>query len=467
MNVRNTQQGHGKDKSGREKLKRKDQQQSDIKQKSAPGRKAGSGDAASPKHRKPEKSSAGCVCLYAGQCGGCQLIDMPYEQQLQKKQEMMEKLLGKFGRVQPIIGMKDPLHYRHKVTSTFGQLKNGQLISGIYQEGTHRIIPIDSCPLQQKKADEIIQTIRKLAVSFKIRPYHEDRGTGFLRHVMVRAGWKSGEIMVILVGASAIFPGSKKFVRALVERHPEITTVVLNVNNRQTTMVLGNRNITLYGNGWITDRLGKCTFRLSPSSFYQVNPAQTEKLYDTALRFAGLHGAEQMADGGSRSGVAGKKKGKAAADQRPLQIIDAYCGTGTIALYAAAADHRAQITGVELNKSAVEDAKINAKLNKASNVRFVCDDAGRWMTKAAAEGWQPDVLFMDPPRSGSTKEFLDAAVKAGPKRIVYISCGPDTLVRDLEYLTKKGYQVKKIQPVDMFPATQRHVENVVLLSKGK
>lgn len=253
---------------------------------------------------------------------------------------------------------------------------------------------------------------------------------------MVRRGFKSGEIMVILVLGSPILPSKNNFVKALRKEHPEITTVVLNVNDKKTSMVLGEKEKPIYGTGFIKDELCGCTFRISPKSFYQVNPVQTEILYNTAIEYAGLKGKET--------------------------IIDAYCGIGTISLIAA--KHVKKVIGVELNKDAVKDAKINAKENHITNAEFRQGDAGEFMVKMAENDQKADVVFMDPPRAGSDVKFLSSVVKLNSKKVVYISCGPDTLARDLKYLTKHGYQVKRIQPVDMFPFCD-HCETVVLLER--
>lgn len=375
-------------------------------------------------------------CPYMKKCGGCQSIDVPYEKQLADKQKEMQKLLGKFGKVQPIIGMKNPYHYRHKVHAVFGYEK-GAAISGIYEEKSHRIVKIDRCLIEHEKADEIILSVRSLLKSFKIRTYDEKTDMGLLKHVVVRVSKSTGQIMVILVLRSPILPSKNNFAKALVKLHPEISTIVLNVNEKRTTMVLGKRDIVLYGKGYIEDSLCGVKFRLSPQSFYQVNPEQTEVLYAKAMEMAQLSGKET--------------------------VIDVYCGIGTIALVAA--KKAAKVVGVELNAEAVKDARENAKQNKASNATFVCADAGKWMVGMAEQGQKADVVFMDPPRSGSDEAFLSSVCKLSPKKVVYISCGPDTLARDLGYLTKHGYKVQEIQPVDMFPMTG-HVETVVLLSKS-
>lgn len=387
------------------------------------------------KRANNKRKTSGGACLYAKKCGGCQYIDVPYEKQLDEKQKEMQKLLGKYGKVEPIIGMKEPYHYRHKVHAVFGYEK-GAPISGIYEEKSHRIVKIDRCRIEHEKADEIILSVRSLLKSFKIRTYDEKTDMGLLKHVVVRVSRATGQIMVILVLRSPILPSKNNFAKALVKLHPEISTIVINVNEKRTTMVLGKRDIVLYGKGYIEDSLCGVRFRLSPQSFYQVNPEQTEILYAKAMEFAGLTGKET--------------------------VIDAYCGIGTIGLVAA--KDAANVIGVELNAEAVKDARENAKRNKTSNANFFCADAGKWMAEMAERGEKADVVFMDPPRSGSDEAFLSSVCKLAPKRLVYISCGPDTLARDLGYLTKHGYKVKTIQPVDMFPMTG-HTEVCVELGR--
>ena len=374
-------------------------------------------------------------CPYAKKCGGCQFIDMPYEKQLERKQKELKALLGKFARVSPIIGMEDPLHYRHKVHAVMGYEK-GEPIAGVYQEKSHRLVRVDQCLIENEKADAIIQSIRGLLKSFKIKTYDEDSDRGLLRHIMVRVSHATGEIMVILVLRSPILPSKNNFAKALLKLHPEITTIVLNVNDKKTTMVLGQRDIVLYGPGFIYDSLCGVRFRLSPQSFYQVNPLQTEILYREALKLAKL-----------------TKKDK---------VIDAYCGIGTIGLIAS--DKAKEVISVELNSDAVRDAIANAKRNGIKNVRFYNNDAGVFMRQMADAGESADVVFMDPPRSGSDEKFLSSVITLHPKKIVYVSCDPTTLARDLKYLTKHGYKARRVIPVDMFPATE-HCENCVLLER--
>ena len=376
------------------------------------------------------------ACPLAKKCGGCQLQNMSYERQLKWKQARCEILLKKFGKVDKIIGMENPYHYRNKVQAAFGRTKSGKIISGVYQSGSHRIVMVDSCMTEDQTADKIIVDIRNMLQKFKIWTYDEDKGTGFLRHVLVKRGFTSGEVMVVIVGASGYFPMKKKFTAALLEMHPEITTVVLNINSKDTNLVLGDREEVLYGNGYIEDTLCGCVFRISPKSFYQINPVQTEKLYGKAMELAGLN--------------------------ENSTVLDAYCGIGTIGLVAA--QTAGSVIGVELNPDAVKDAISNAKRNNSKNARFYCADAGDFMQELAENGERFDVVFMDPPRSGSSKKFIESLAVASPETVVYISCNPETLARDLQMMTQKGYKVKKICPVDMFPHTN-HIECVVLLSR--
>ena len=376
------------------------------------------------------------ICPVSRKCGGCQLMNMTYPEQLKYKQAKVVKLLGSFHRVNEIIGMEKPFHYRNKVQAAFGRTRGGEIISGVYQSSTHNIVKTDACLIEDEKADEIIVTIRKMVKDFKLTVYDERKGTGFLRHVLVKRGFATNQIMVVLVTGTGFFPSKNNFIKELLKKHQEITTIVQNINNKFTSMVLGEKETVLYGNGYIEDVLCGCTFRISPKSFYQINPVQTEKLYGKAVEFAGLSGKEM--------------------------VIDAYCGIGTIGIVAS--KNAGEVIGCELNSNAVKDAKVNARINNIDNIKFICADAGEFMLSMKEQGEQCDVLFMDPPRAGSDKKFLSCAVALKPERIVYISCNPETQQRDLYYLIKNGYKVKKIQPVDMFPYTA-HVETVVLLIK--
>ncbi|MBR0086195.1 MAG: 23S rRNA (uracil(1939)-C(5))-methyltransferase RlmD [Lachnospiraceae bacterium] len=374
-------------------------------------------------------------CPVNKRCGSCTLLQVPYEKQLENKTLRMRELLEEFCEVKPIIGMEDPLYYRNKVHHVFGFSKKG-ILSGSYKADSHHLVNIDHCFIEDKESQEIIHTIRDLVKSFKITIYDEDTGYGTFRHVLVRRGFYTGEIMVVLVMADPVFPGKNNFIKALLKKHPAVTTIIQNINNRDTSMVLGKTNKTLYGPGFIKDRLADCVFRISPASFYQVNSLQAEVLYRKAAEFASLSGKET--------------------------VVDAYCGVGTIGL--SVAKRAKQVIGVELNPDAVKDAIINARENKIENARFYARDAGDFLTEMAARKERADVVILDPPRSGSTEKFLKAVDSVSPKRIVYVSCEPETLKRDLVFLKKLGWQAMKIQPVDMFPFTE-NIECCVLLER--
>lgn len=376
------------------------------------------------------------ACPYSKKCGGCDYQGIAYEKQLKEKQELVQKYVGGFCKVRPIIGMEHPYHYRNKVHAVFDIAKGGNIVSGVYKAGTHDVVSIDECRIEDEISDAIIRDIRGLLRSFKIKTYDEDTGYGLLRHVLVRRGFHSGEVMVVLVLGSPILPSKNNFVKALRKLHPEITTVVINVNNKKTSMVLGDKETVIYGKGYIEDTLCGRTFRISPKSFYQVNPVQTEHLYGKAIEYAKLTGKEK--------------------------VVDAYCGIGTIGLIAA--DKAKEVISVELNKDAVRDAITNAKRNQIKNVQFYNADAGKFMVEMSEQGADVDVVFMDPPRAGSDEAFLSSVVKLAPKRVVYVSCNPETLARDLKYLTKHGYRAEECTPVDMFPWT-KHCEVVCTLRK--
>ena len=331
--------------------------------------------------------------------------------------------------------MEDPTHYRNKIQAAF-RSHSGKVVSGVYQSASRRIVEVEDCMLEDTCAAPILATVRKLCGSMKIRPFDLESGRGFLRHVLIRRGFATGEIMVVLVTAAGEFRSERPFVNELIRRHPEITTVVRNINPTDTPLFLGHESYVLHGEGTITDRLCGLEFRLSPRSFYQVNPLQTEVLYGKAREFAALTGKET--------------------------VIDAYCGTGTIGLTMAASAR--ELIGVEVNRDAVADATENARRNGVTNAAFHAADAGEFMEAMAARGQTADVVITDPPRAGCSGKFLRSLLKLAPARIVYVSCNPGTLARDLYTLVKGGYKVGRIQPVDMFPWTG-HVECVVSLTR--
>ena len=377
-------------------------------------------------------------CSIVKKCGSCKYINNDYTSQLKIKTDYCKELLKKNQlnnyRVVDIIKMENPYQYRNKIIVAFNQ----KYEFGFYQEDSHRIIPYDRCLLHEEVSDAIIKKIQSLLKRYRVSIYDEDRGRGLLRHVLIRRAVVSDQTMVVLVCNDNVFKGSKNFCNELVKTFPSIKTVVLNVNKRKTSVVLGNEEKVLYGKGFIVDELCGLKFKISPKSFYQINHVQCEKLYQTAIDLLELKGNET--------------------------VIDAYCGIGTIGM--AVSKQAKEVIGVELNKDAIKDAINNAKANKINNIRFYNDDATDFMKKLASEKYPIDCVIMDPPRSGSTKEFMDAIKILKPKKVVYISCDPTTQVRDLKYFSKLGYQGNTMIPVDMFPHTA-HVETVVLLSKGE
>ncbi len=375
------------------------------------------------------------ACPYSRKCSGCQLQNLTYQEQLKMKQVKLIRLLGKYCHVEEIIGMDNPLNYRNKAQSMFG-FKNGKIVSGIYQSTTCKIAEVDDCMLETEGSQRIVKTIKKLLVKHKIKSYDLESGTGFFRHVLIREGFKTGEIMVVLVSANNDFPQKKAFLDDLLKAHGSITTAVWNINPTTMPLFLGKKSEILYGKGYINDILCQLSFRVSPASFYQVNPVQTEILYNLAKEYAHLNGDETL--------------------------LDAYCGTGTIGLTMA--KNVGKVIGVEINLDAVKDAKENATLNNINNVEFYNEDAEKYIYRLASKKEKVDVVITDPPRAGCSMKFLKSLIELTPKKVVYISCNPETLERDLKVLTKAGYKVKKIQPVDMFPYTN-HVETICLLQK--
>lgn len=374
-------------------------------------------------------------CAAAKKCGACQLSNMDYERQLRFKQAKIVKLLGRYGRVGEIIGMERPYYYRCKAQFAVRTARNGNIVTGVYQSSTGGVTVTDDCFLNDPAANEIAKRARQIMKELNIRPYDPNgKKGGVLRHILVRNGFSTGEYMVVLVCFDDPLYRERELTEKLCREFPQIKTVVLNVS-RSAKMTLGTRERVLYGEGYIEDVLCGKRFRISSRSFYQVNPVQTEVLYKKAVEFAGLCGGER--------------------------VLDAYCGIGTIGICAS--DDALSVVGVEKNEAAVCDARKNAELNGVANAVYECADAAEYMTRAAARGENFGAVFLDPPRAGCSREFLSALLKLAPKKVVYISCAPETLARDIYTLTRGGYKVKKIQPVDMFPHTS-HVETVVLIS---
>lgn len=370
---------------------------------------------------------------YEKKCGGCPLLPLPYPEQVAKKQARVSTLLGHYAPVEPLRAMQEPWHYRNKAIATFA-MQRGKLVLGLYAEGSHRVLPGCQCLLQSEVLNRTLSAVLDAARACRWVAYDEDRGTGLVRHAVLRTS-REGKVLVTLVTARPELPGCRNFCTALRKAAPWVVGIVQNINPTQTSAVLGNREKTLFGRDFVTDTLCGLQFAISSRSFYQVNPVQTEVLYRTALELAALTGKET--------------------------VIDAYCGIGTIGLCAAARAGR--VIGVERNPAAARDAAANARRNRIANAEFVCADATEWMMQQA-DKLRPDVIFLDPPRAGSTPECIAAVAKMNPRRIVYVSCDPETLARDIVLFGRNGYRARRCLPVDLFPHT-KHVETVVLLTK--
>ena len=375
-------------------------------------------------------------CNIYNKCGGCKLLHIKYEHQLKLKTNLVKNLFKEFKvAVSDTIGMKEPCHYRNKNQIVFGYDDKRRIVSGFYEEFTHKIVNFETCYVQDEISDSIVNTIKELFSKMHIMPYDENKRRGLIRHVMIKRSKALNETMVIIVTSQDVFPGRQNFVKALLAKHKDITTVIQNINTRQTTQVLGDKEIVLYGKGYINDILCKCKFKISSKSFYQINPIQTKVLYEKAIELANL--------------------------QKDEIVLDAYSGVGTIGIVLASSVSK--VISVELEKSSHIDAINNAQINNIKNIHFYNDDATRFIINLANKKEHIDVVIMDPPRKGSDEGFLKAVLKLKPKKIIYISCNPQTQVIDLKYLIN-DYKITYVQPVDMFPQTH-HVETVVCLER--
>ncbi len=381
------------------------------------------------------------TCPIARECGGCEWLAVPYPIQLRRKQGQVVELLGDMAErddatMEPMRGMREPIRYRHKAATPFAHARGGRVRCGFYAAGTHRIVPCEECLVEDARARRILNAVARTAERLHIPPYDEDRGTGVLRHAVVRCGWKTDDVLLVLVARVAELRDERRVVDELRSACPELTSIVLNVNDRRTNAILGRRSRTLHGPGVMHDELLGCRFEIGPTSFYQTNPAQTETLYELAIE--GVDGA--------------------------ASVLDAYCGTGTIGICAAARSEGLRVTGVEQVGGAVASAERNARANHvAGRCRFVAADATAWMAREGRDQ-HLDAVIMDPPRAGSTPEFLAGAAALAPERIVYVSCNVVTQARDLALLRDHGYRLARVVPVDMFPHT-RHVECVATLER--
>ncbi|WP_284141383.1 23S rRNA (uracil(1939)-C(5))-methyltransferase RlmD [Virgibacillus sp. LDC-1] len=387
----------------------------------------------------PHRVEPPCDVFY--KCGGCQIQHMSYAMQLEMKQNQVQNVMRKIAHldhvpVHPTFGMEDPWRYRNKVAIPVGE-KDGTLMTGFYQMRSHRIIEdMTTCVVQDEVNDRMVEAVRRIADKLGIIAYDEQSDRGVLRHIMVRTGSQTNETMVVLITRTEKLPHQEQIVSELTETYPNVTSIVHNVNNRRTNVILGRKTKVLWGAEYIYDSIGDIRFAISAQSFYQVNPPQTKKLYEKALQYADV-GENDV-------------------------VIDAYCGIGTISLFMA--QKAKKVYGIEVVPEAIHDAKMNAKINGIANAEFTVGEAEKVMPKWKEAGMNPDVIVVDPPRKGCEPAFLEAMIAMKPKRIVYVSCNPSTLARDLRILEDGGFKTKEVQPVDMFPQSM-HVEAVALLQK--
>lgn len=385
---------------------------------------------------KPSPARVEPPCNVYIQCGGCQLQHMSYQLQLEMKQKQVQNAMKKIGHlehvpVHPALGMDDPWRYRNKIQIPTAE-RNGEMITGFYRKRSHDIIDdMETCVIQDEVNDRMVEAVRRIASRLGISAYNEETHRGDLRHIMVRTGQQTNETMIVLVTRMNELPYAKELVAELHETYPQIKSIVQNINKERTNVILGRKTKLLWGEEYIYDTIGDIKFAISAQSFYQVNPAQTKVLYDQALAYANLSGNET--------------------------VIDAYSGIGTISLFLA--QKAKKVYGVEIVPQAVSDAKMNAKLNHMDNAEFYVGKAEEVMPWWKAQGLNPDVIVVDPPRKGCEEDLLQAMIDMKPKRIVYVSCNPSTLARDLRFLEDGGFETKQVQPVDMFPQTG-HIECV-------
>ena len=377
-------------------------------------------------------------CNTYKRCGGCDLRHIKYEKTLEIKKNVVQSLVNKTlsnkVKINDTIGMDNPFNYRNKAQYPIGLNKDEEPIFGVFANRTHDIIRINNCKIQTKISEQIAQYIVKFIKENNIKVYDEKNNKGVFRHIVVKVGMTTKQVMCILVVNEEKIKKEKELIQKLKEKFPQIKTIVKNINNKNTNVILGNKNIILYGNGYIDDKLGGYKFKISPMSFYQINPIQTEKLYNIAIKKAELTGNET--------------------------IFDLYCGIGTIGIFAS--KHVKQVYGIEIIPQAIEDAKENAKINNIKNAEFIVGDVEFALSKLFKERKIiPEVVFVDPPRKGLDNTTMQNLLKVEPQKIIYISCNPATLVRDLKIFEEK-YEINDITPLDMFPWT-KHVECVAVL----
>lgn len=389
------------------------------------------------------------VCGIYKRCGGCQLQHLSYEGQLNFKKLRVKDCLSRIGKQQireekdsegillhDTIGMKNPLRYRNKVQLPVGISMDGDISVGFYAERSHEIVNLESCYIQKDTADAIVRLTKEWMKKFSISPYDEHKHSGIIRHIMIRHAFRTDETMIVLVSKEKEIPHIDEFIELMVKNIKGLKSIIQNINSKKTNVILAEECITLWGSDVITDYIGKFKFNISPLSFFQVNPVQTEVLYSKALEYAGLTGNEV--------------------------VFDAYCGTGTISLFLS--EHASKVYGVEIVPQAIENAVENAKANGVKNAEFITGESEKVIPELIEKGIRASVVVVDPPRKGCESSLLEAIARMSPDRIVYVSCDPGTLARDIKILDDLGYEAAEAQPVDMFPQTS-HVETVCMLTR--
>ncbi|WP_184310446.1 23S rRNA (uracil(1939)-C(5))-methyltransferase RlmD [Anaerosolibacter carboniphilus] len=380
------------------------------------------------------------VCPIADTCGGCQTQHIDYKEQLRLKTNTVKANIERIGKLEGVLihdtlGMEEPSRYRNKAQFPVGNLDN-EVAIGFYKKGTHEIVNTSSCYIQHEVNDRIVEVLREYMERYKVSAFDEENGMGLIRHILTKVGFTTGEIMIVLITNRRKIPHQEELIQALISEVPEIKSIVQNINMKKTNRILGDECITLFGDDKIVDYIGSLKFHISALSFFQVNPMQTKVLYEKALEYAGLTGEET--------------------------VFDVYCGIGTISLFLA--QKAKKVYGIEIVDAAIEDAKENARINGVENAEFFVGKAEEVVPRLYKKGITADVVVVDPPRKGCEEEVLDTIVKMNPKRVVYVSCNPSTLARDLKYLDERGYRTVEVQPVDMFPHTT-HCEAVVKIER--
>ena len=386
---------------------------------------------------KPSEYRITDGCQYQKECGGCQFMHMDYQYEIEQKKKFLNDLFKNIKGIDPIdvVSTFEPYNYRNKSQMTYKLSKQKNVVCGFYEEYSHRLVTVRECMLHAKASNKVIEELNKILSKHRIKPYDEKTRQGTIRHVFVRYGYQTKQLMLILVTNGEMFPGRNNVIKDLLKLNLNISTIIQNFNARDTSIVLGDKNRVLYGPGFIYEKVGDYKFKISPNSFFQINSLGMKKLYNLALEKADI--------------------------KKTDVVLDAYCGVGTISIFAS--KYAKEVIGVELNKQAINDAVINAKINNINNVHFIADDATNYITHAAKNKAKFDVLIMDPPREGSTKQFINAVGYLKPRKVIYVSCDPNTLKRDLYLFYENNYDVKSITGVDMFART-KHVECVCTLS---